>query len=197
MKIFLPPSGRALRLVRIVLPTLAGLTGFAQPRPEDRPLPPPPAVHAEFKFDFGPGKAADGFTAVQASDTYSTEKGVGFDFGSKPIGVARPGTDPRRDGFVTTEESPLFFSVQVPEGNYRITVTLGDPQGDSNTTIRTEAGHIMAVDLGTTGGQMLTRTFYANVRRPQIQPPPPPNAPGGTMVHMFLAGEAESRCWDE
>jgi hypothetical protein len=41
-----------------------------------------------------------------------------------------------------------------------------------------------------------TRTFYANVRRPQL-PPPPKNAPGGTEVHMFLAGEAEARCWDE
>ena len=54
----------------------------------------------------------------------------------------------------------------------------------------------MAHDIVTAPGRFETRTFYANVRRPQI-PPPPRNAPGGTEVHMFLAGEAEARCWDE
>ena len=63
----------------------------AQPRPEDQPLPPPPPVHAEFKFDFGPGQAAPGFTSVQADKVYSVEQGYGFDFGSKPAGVARGG----------------------------------------------------------------------------------------------------------
>jgi lysophospholipase L1-like esterase len=54
----------------------------------------------------------------------------------------------------------------------------------------------MAADIVTAPGKLVTRTFYANVRRPQL-PPPPLNAPGGTIVHMFLAGEAEARCWDE
>jgi len=84
----------------------------------------------------------------------------------------------------------------VPEGNYRVTVTLGDAQGDSDTTIRTESGHIHAVDIKTAAGQFTQRTFYANVRRPQLTPPPS-NAPGGSIVHMFLAGEAEARHWDE
>jgi lysophospholipase L1-like esterase len=55
----------------------------------------------------------------------------------------------------------------------------------------------MIVDAKTTAGKFIKRTFIANVRRPQITPPPPQNAPGGAMVHMFLAGEAEARCWDE
>ncbi len=168
----------------------------AQPRPEDQPLPPPPPVHAEFKFDFGPGQAAPGFTSVQADKVYSVEQGYGFDFGSKPAGVARGGGDAMRDGFVTAAEPPFFFSVKVPEGNYRVTVTLGDAQGESNTTIRSESGHIHFADLATKSGVFITRTFYSNVRRPQL-PAPPPNAPGGTIVHMFLAGEAESRAWDE
>jgi lysophospholipase L1-like esterase len=54
----------------------------------------------------------------------------------------------------------------------------------------------MAVDIITPPGKSVTRTFYANVRRPEL-PPPPRNAPGGSRVHMFLAGEAEARCWDE
>lgn len=163
----------------------------AQPRPEDQPLPPPPPVHAEFKFDFGPGKAAAGFTSVQADEVYSTEKGYGFDFSSKPVGIARGD-----DGFVTTSESPLFFSVKAPEGNYRITVTLGDAEGESDTTVRSESGHIHFVGVKTVTGKFATRTFYANVRRPQL-PAPPLNAPGGSIVHMFIPGEATARHWDD
>ncbi len=178
--------------------TLGTSTLLAQ-RPEDRALPPPPPVTAGFKFDFGPGKARDGYTPVSAETLYTSERGYGFDFDSKPVGVASDSTvapDALTDGCVTTAESPFFFSVQAPEGNYRITVTLGDAQGESNTTIRTESGHIHAADIKTAPGKFTTRTFYANVRRPQI-PPPPQNAPGGTEVHMFLRGEAEARCWDE
>jgi lysophospholipase L1-like esterase len=186
--------GHFLPLAGLVFLSAANAS-FAQ-RPEDAALPPPPPVTAEFRYDFGPGQMAAGYTAVQADENYSTEKGYGFDFGSKPTGEARGGGDPMKDGFVTTAEAPLFFSVKVPEGNYRITVTLGDAQGETHTTIRTEAGHIAAGDISTKPGEFATRTFYANVRRPEI-PAPPPNAPGGTIVHMFLAGEAESRCWDE
>jgi len=197
------PRRRFVRIASLCL-LLSGAQSLPAQRPEDRPLPPPPPVRAEFRFDFGPGKARDGYVQVAADTMYSSERGYGFDFGSKPVGVERSGSppesardrDPMTDGFVTTGEPPFFFSVKVPEGNYRCTVTLGDAQGESRTTIRTEAGHMMAPDIVTPYGKFDTRTFYANVRRPQI-PPPPPNAPGGTEVHMFLAGEAESRCWDE
>ncbi len=152
---------------------------FAQ-RPEDTPPPPPPPVHVEFFFNFTPGMPDPKSALVQPDEAYSSEKGYGFDFGTKP-GVA----------------SPYFFSVKVPEGNYRITATFGDISAETNMTVRTESGHIMAADITTGINKFTTRVFYANVRRPQIQPPPPQNAPGGTMVHMFLAGEAEARCWDE
>jgi lysophospholipase L1-like esterase len=186
--------------IRFPLPVAAGLwlliaaTSSAQ-RPEDKPLPPPPQVHAEFKFAFGPGQARDGCVHVSPEDVYSSERGYGFDFGSKPLDSI-PGKAPLASGFVTTAEPPFFFSVKVPEGNYRITVTLGDAQGESRTTIRTEAGHLMAPDIVTAPGKFATRTFYANVRRPQL-PPPPKNAPGGSEIHMFLAGEPDARCWDE
>jgi lysophospholipase L1-like esterase len=149
-------------------------------RPEDQPLPPAPPVAVAFKFAFGPGPAAEGLIRVATDEVYTLEQGHGFDLGTKP------GTD-----------TPFFFSVKVPEGNYRVTVTLGDSGGESDTTIRSESGHLHAADIRTAAGQSVTRTFYANVRRPQISPPAPKNAPGETMVHMFLAGEAEARHWDE
>ncbi len=163
---------------------------FAQARP------PQPQAPTTFKFDFGPGKAPEGYTKVQADEVYTSDKGYGFDFGSKPTGVERGGTDPLRDGFVTTTSYPILFSVKVPEGNYRITVTLGDAQAETRTTIRTEAGHLMAANIVTAPGKYETRTVIANVRRPTL-PAPPANAPGGTIVHMFLAGEDVAICWDD
>jgi lysophospholipase L1-like esterase len=155
-----------------------------------------PQDQTSFKFDFGPGKAPDGYTKVPADCLYSDQTGYGFDFGSQPIGVERSGTDPMHDGFVTTNGYPILFSVKVPEGNYRITVTLGDAEGESHTTIRTEAGHLMAADIATATGKFETRSFIANVRRPTL-PAPPANAPGGSIVHMFLAGEDQAICWDD
>jgi lysophospholipase L1-like esterase len=183
-------------LAGICLLASVGASTLSAQRPEDRALPPPPPVNAEFKFDFGPGNAPDGYTSVAADTVYASERGHGFDFGSKPVGVERGGNNPLIDGLVTTAESPFFFSVKVPEGNYRITVTLGDSQGESSTTIRTESGHLMTPRIVTAPGKFETFTFYANVRRPEL-PPPPRNAPGGSKVHMFLEGEAEARCWDE
>jgi hypothetical protein len=155
------------------------LTCARAQRPEDQLPAPPPPVHAEFKFDFSSGPAASGTTRVSGGDVYSPEKGYGFDLGTKPA-----------------TNSPFFFSVKVPEGNYRVTVTLGDANAATATTLRSESGHIHFANLTTAPGQFVTRTIYANVRRPQL-PPPPPNAPGGSIVHMFLAGEAEARHWDE
>ena len=145
-----------------------------------QPAPAPPQT--SFKFDFGPGKAPDGYTKVPADLIYSDQTGFGFDFGSKPVGVERG--------------EPILFSVKVPEGNYRITVTLGDSQAETRTTIRTEAGHLMAANIVTAPGKFVTRSFIANVRRPTL-PTPPANAPGGTIVHMFLAGEDQAICWDD
>jgi lysophospholipase L1-like esterase len=182
------------QLAAVCLLALGASASPAQSPPKDPS--PSPAVQTEFKFDFGPGKAREGYLQVLAETTYSSERGYGFDFGSKPVGVDRGGSDPLSDGFITTLEPPFFFSVKVPEGNYRITVTLGDSQEESSTTIRTESGHLMVPSVVTVPGKFATLSAIANVRRPQL-PPPPANAPGGTEVHMFLRGEAEARCWDE
>ncbi len=163
----------------ILLGWLAAPSLFAQ-RPEDQPLPPVVSVPVAFSFDFGPAKPGTIAMAVADYDAYSAERGYGFDLGTKPH-----------------TDTPFFFSVKVPEGNYRVTVTLGDPAGDSDTTVRSESGQLHLVNIRTTAGQFTTRTFYANVRRPEIFPPAPLNAPGQPKVHMFIPGEAEARHWDE
>ena len=148
---------------------------------------PTTAVAADFRFDLGPVPRAAGHTLVSAATTYTPDLGHGFDFGCRPIDDANG---------IVTGTSPLFFSVKVPEGNYRVTVTLGGAGTESQTTVRTESGHLMLADVKTMAGQTVTHEFIANVRRPTL-PPPPRNAPGDARVNMFLPGEAEAWHWDE
>ncbi len=133
---------------------------------------------------------------MRPDDTYTAERGYGFDFNSQVVAMASAsGADPVVDGGVTCDQAPFFFSVQVPEGNYRVTVVLGG-EAAAETTVRSEAAHLMLVDVKTSPGTTVKHTFYANVRRPEL-PNPPPNAPGGTRVHMFLASEPGARTWDD
>jgi lysophospholipase L1-like esterase len=120
-----------------------------------------------FKFDFGTGIVAPGYTPVTPANTYTNELGYGFDLGSNVSSIERGGDDSLRDGFCTSAQ-PFFFSVKVPEGNYRVTVTLGDRGGDSTTTIKAESRRLMLEELTTVAGEFAARTFTINVRTPRI-----------------------------
>src|SRR5690349_21209930 len=70
---------------------------------------------ADFRFIAGPGKEA----------AYTGETGSGFDLGYAVTCAER----------VCTSDRPFFFSVKLPEGNYNVTVTLGDPAAAAVTTV--------------------------------------------------------------
>ncbi|WP_267388746.1 rhamnogalacturonan acetylesterase [Sphingomonas sp. GC_Shp_3] len=89
----------------------------------------------------------------------------------------------------------FLWSAPVAEGNYRVTVTLGDPRHASVTTIKAESRRLMLRNVVTRPGQILTRSFIVNVRRPELAPPPP-TAPGGTGVRLNTR-EDGSYDWDE
>jgi len=63
---------------------------------------------------------------------------------------------------------PLVISVAVPEGNYRVTVELGDAQRASSTTVKSENRRLMLEDVQTSPGEYVTRSFLANVHTPKI-----------------------------
>jgi len=96
-----------------------------------------------FKFALGPGAAPA---------AYSTQTGFGFDMGTKP----------------NSGNSPFYFSVAVPEGNYKVTVTLGDAKVPSTTTVKAEARRLMLESIHTDAGHSQTRSFTVNVRTPKI-----------------------------
>ena len=126
------------------------------------------ASHAQtYRFDFGSAEAAEGFQAVTSAMTYDAERGYGFEPSSAPIDVVRKkGSDLTKD-FVTST-SPILFSVKLPEGNYKVTLTLGDTQGTSCTTVKSEVRRLMKESLSTGKGEVMTATFGVNVRTPEL-----------------------------
>jgi lysophospholipase L1-like esterase len=123
------------------------------------------AVH--WKFDFGPGAVAPGYQTVTPEIMYSAERGFGFEPGTTAVAVDRGSGDPLRSDFITAS-GPLVFSARVPEGNYRVTVTLGDAAGQSITTIKAELRRLMIERVDTVPGKFQTVTFIVNTRSPHI-----------------------------
>lgn len=122
----------------------------------------------DFKFDFGPGAAAPGFIQIKPDTTFSKELGYGFEAQRLPTqGVDANPADPLHGDLVTSEQ-PFSFSVQVPEGNYRVTVTLGDPKAEATTTVKAETRRLMLEPVHTEAGKFATRTFAVNTRRMEI-----------------------------
>ena len=121
----------------------------------------------EFKFDFGSGKVAKGYTQVSVESYYSKEKGFGFMPNSKVENVSRKGKNALTSDFCTSKE-PFFFTVDIPEGNYDVTLILGDAEGESTTTVKVENRRLMLEKVSTTKGEFLTKNFTVNVKTPQI-----------------------------
>lgn len=133
------------------------------------------------KFDFGSDAVAPGYTPVTPNTSYSAEAGYGFETG-QAVTAENRGGDPLRGDFITSAK-PFLFSVKVPEGNYRVTVTLGDTTGTSSTTVKAEARRLMLENVPTPKGEIVTRRFIVNVRN-RFLVAPPKNAPGGSEVRL-------------
>lgn len=124
------------------------------------------AAPSEHRFDFGPGATAPGYTAVTADTVYTPARGYGFEPGAVITGVDRGG-DPLTGDFCTGER-PFFFSVDLPEGDYRVTLLLGDRAGESQTVVKAESRRLMLEPVATQRGEIATATFAVHIRTPQI-----------------------------
>lgn len=91
-------------------------------------------------------------------------------------------------------DAPYLFSIKLPEGNYRLTLTLGGSDL-GQTTIKVESRRLLLASLTTQPGETLTRSFFVNVRNTNI-PPPEHNAPGGSAV-LINDRERGSFTWDD
>ena len=120
------------------------------------------AQQTTFKFDFGTGKAASGYTAVTPDTKFSYQQGYGFDQGSVVAAVDRGGNT--LTGDYITSDKPFYFSVKLPDGNYDVKLLLGDSKGMSATTVRTECRRLMLENIRTAKGKIVTETFTVHVK---------------------------------
>ena len=143
------------------------------------------APATDFKFQFGAANAMPGYTLVPPSQIYSKEIGYGFEPGATLTAVAN----------AVTSAQPFLFSVAVPEGNYRVTVTLGDPTADAITTVKAESRRLMLERVRTAAGKFETRTFTVNVRTTKISNGDEVNLDSREM--NLATHKAISRDWDD
>lgn len=91
---------------------------------------------------------------MMTAGEYTEERGYGWDFGTSP--------DRRKP-------RPFMFSTRVPrDGNYRVTVTLGDRKHAGSTTVRAESRRLMAENVETRKGEKREISFNVAKRNPQI-----------------------------
>lgn len=84
---------------------------------------------------------------------YTDEAGQGYDLGTSWDGRA---------------SKPFYYSVRVPDGNYRVTVTLGSRWRDAATVVRAEARRLMVDETQTKRKHPQTISFTVNKHSPQI-----------------------------
>ena len=94
------------------------------------------------------------FDMTKPQPIYSDENGAGYDLLSAP--------DKKHPA------EPFYFSVRVPDGNYRVSVVLGSKKRAGETTVRAEGRRLMVENVITKKGKTTTCEFTANKRTPQI-----------------------------
>ena len=107
----------------------------------------------DFSFASKPAKHS---TAIQVTptDRYSAEKDYGFDLIASPERLDR--------------QTPFYFSLRVPDGNYRVRVTLGSRRQAAVTTVRAESRRLFVENLATKKGELRDVEFIVHKHSPQI-----------------------------
>lgn len=130
-------------------------------------------------FNFG-CNALSGAFFVWPTNLYSDSKGYGFEPGSRVVAT---------NGCITSAE-PFYFSIKLPEGNYRVTVTLGNTASPSATTVKAELRRLMLYHIETPSGGLSTFAFVVNLRTPEIE--------GDGAVHLKSREKTDGwRDWDD
>lgn len=90
---------------------------------------------------------------LTATSIYNDTLGYGFDLSTS----------------INTGKKPYYFSMKVPEGNYKITLELGHPTLASSTTVKAESRRLYLNNITTRAGQYSTQSFVVNVRNSTLQ----------------------------
>ncbi|WP_028374543.1 rhamnogalacturonan acetylesterase [Leeuwenhoekiella sp. MAR_2009_132] len=110
-----------------------------------------------FHFNFATENESLG-ESVTAIQPYSEGSGYGFDLGTAYRVQAT------ENGFTST--APVYFSVQVPEGTYKVTATVSGL--DTETTLKAESKRLFIPQHKITTTDEVSLSFNVSVFKPQI-----------------------------
>lgn len=102
------------------------------------------------------------FDMTVSQPVYSDEVGYGFDIISTPVSSSKS------KGSSLKGNSPFYFSVKVPDGNYKVKVELGSKKKAGNTVVRAENRRLFVENANTAKGEFTTYEFVVNKRSPKI-----------------------------
>lgn len=93
------------------------------------------------------------FGMTKQQPIYSDANGYGYDIVEAPQGKTL---------------RPYYFSVKVPDGNYKVTVVLGSKKQAGCTVVRAESRRLFVEATPTKKGELKTCEFIVNKRSPKI-----------------------------
>ena len=142
-----------------------------------------PLCAQTYSFD---GRIRDAIQ-VKPNDTYSPEKGYGYDF-QEVISEARK----LQNETYRLSDGIFYFSVAVPDGNYKVTIILGSKKSKGNTTVRAESRRLFLQNVETKKGEFKTCSFIVNKRNTTIHQPD-----GKTEYVRIKKREEPKMNWDD
>ena len=96
----------------------------------------------------------------KSQPVYSDKGGYGYDLTNAPDVKSITSARLPSGGSVP----PFYFSVKVPDGNYRVTLVLGSKKRSADTYVRAESRRLMVENCKTKKGELRTVSFLVNKR---------------------------------
>lgn len=141
------------------------------------------AQKIQIEFSFGePGNA--NAIVLKAAESYSANRGYGFEFDSEKHVVIR------QESKTLFSNRPFYFSVRVPEGNYKISIGYkGLRDSIYKSTVRSESRRLQLEQIQINKNKTVEKSFVVNKKDALIR--------AGEYVSLKKPSEPEKLDWDD
>ncbi|GAA0137430.1 hypothetical protein YSY43_42710 [Paenibacillus sp. YSY-4.3] len=124
-----------------------------------------------WKFDFGAGQPADGFTGVTAESVYSPAAGYGFEDTGRVYARDRSAAAAAVPGDARAALYHRFcipmgatFAANVPDGVYLVSILAGDALAETHTMLKVAGSKRVLPPISAAAGQFIEEKFAVPVR---------------------------------
>lgn len=118
-------------------------------------------------FDFGTTSPEKDFIAISEQSLYTNEIGFGL-IHENNISSLNTSDSKVKTSNCLISNTPFYFLLDIPEGRYKVTIGLGNPLGNTNTTVKAESRRLMLEGIQPEKGEVIYKEIIVDVRRPKI-----------------------------